>query len=97
MMALECHGKRLPIAPKAQMKHKNKAFLFQSTINNGAAQVTTRAEAALQSVLLEEDLRIHGAAGGVFGSPVWFDQLQLSIGQVFLSNLWQGDFPLWFE
>lgn len=49
--------------------------------------MTAREEVSLQLVLLEEDLCIHGAGGGAFGSPVWFDQLQLSIGQVFLGDL----------
>lgn len=59
--------------------------------------MTAREEVSLQLVLLEEDLCIHGAGGDAFGSPVWFDQLQLGIGQVFLGDLGQGDFPLWFQ
>lgn len=51
----------------------------------------------LHLVLLKEDLGIDGAGGEAFGSPGGFDQLQLSIGQVLLSNLWQGDFSLWFQ
>jgi hypothetical protein len=49
--------------------------------------MTAREEVSLQLVLLEEDLCIHGAGGDAFGSPVWFDQLQLGIGQVFLGDL----------
>lgn len=61
------------------------------------SKVTARREESLQLVLLEEDLCIHSAAGDTLGSAVWFDQLQLGIRQVFLSNLWQGNFPLWFQ
>lgn len=42
----------------------------------------------LQLVLFKEDLGVDSAGGDAFGSLVGFDQLQLSIGQVFLSNLW---------
>lgn len=52
------------------------------------SKVTARREESLQLVLLEEDLCIHSAAGDTLGSAVWFDQLQLGIRQVFLSNLW---------
>lgn len=45
----------------------------------------------LHLVLLKEDLGIDGAGGEAFGSPGGFDQLQLSIGQVLLSNLWLED------
>lgn len=45
----------------------------------------------LQLVLLKEDLGVHSAGGNAFGGLVGFDQLQLGIGQVFLSNLWLQD------
>lgn len=61
--------------------------LFLSVINK-TEQVTARGEASLQLVLLKEDLRVHGAAGDSLGCTTRFDQLQLGIGQVFLSDLW---------
>lgn len=42
----------------------------------------------LQLVLLKEDLGIDSAGGNASGSLMGLDQLQLSIGQVLLSNLW---------
>lgn len=45
----------------------------------------------LQLVLLEQDLRVDGAARGAGGRPAGPAQLQLGVGQVLLGDLWLRD------
>lgn len=77
-------------APPSHWRHRWKyktGALFLSVINNWERRWQPERKPSLQLVLLEEDLCIHGAGGDAFGSLVWFDQLQLGVGQVFLGDL----------